>query len=36
MKETDFISQNKKKWAKFERVSNQNQSDPDELERFVY
>ena len=31
MKETDFINQNKKKWAKFERVSNQNQSDPDEL-----
>jgi len=31
MKETVFISQNKKKWAKFERMSNQNQSDPDEL-----
>ena len=31
MKETAFINQNKKKWAKFERMSNQNQSDPDEL-----
>ena len=31
MKETTFINQNKKKWAKFERMSNQNQSDPDEL-----
>jgi len=31
MKETTFINQNKKKWAKFERMSKQNQSDPDEL-----
>ena len=31
MKETAFINQNKKKWAKFERMSKQNQSDPDEL-----
>ena len=31
MKETDFINQNKKKWAQFERMSKQNQSDPDEL-----
>lgn len=36
MKETTFINQNKKKWAKFERMSKQNQSDPDELsELFV-
>lgn len=31
MKETTFIDQNKKKWAKFERMSKQDQSDPDEL-----
>lgn len=31
MKETAFINQNKKKWAKFERMSSQKQSDPDEL-----
>lgn len=31
MKETTFINQNKKKWAKFERMSKQSQSDPDEL-----
>jgi len=36
MKETTFINQNKKKWAKFERMSKQDQSDPDELsELFV-
>ena len=31
MKETTFITQNKKKWEKFERISKEKQSDPDEL-----
>jgi len=31
MKETAFINQNKKKWAKFERMSQQSVSDPDEI-----
>jgi uncharacterized membrane protein SpoIIM required for sporulation len=31
MKETTFIEQNKKKWARFEKMSSAKQSDPDEL-----
>jgi len=31
MKETTFINQNKDKWYKFERMYQQNRSDPDEL-----
>lgn len=31
MKETTFIEQNKKKWARFEQLSTHNKSDPDEL-----
>lgn len=33
MKETAFINQNKKKWAKFEKMSKQSISDPDEVSR---
>jgi len=33
MKETTFIKQNKKKWARFEKVSNHKNSDPDEVAR---
>lgn len=33
MKETTFIKQNKKKWARFEKVSNKKNSDPDEVAR---
>lgn len=33
MKETSFINQNKKKWAKFERMSKQAKNDPDEMSR---
>lgn len=36
MKETTFINQNKKKWAKFERMSLKGENDPDEIsELFV-
>ncbi len=31
MKETTFIEQNKRKWAKFEKLSNNKNSDPDEV-----
>ncbi|WP_070138054.1 stage II sporulation protein M [Crocinitomix algicola] len=31
MKETDFIKQNKKKWARFEKLSNNSNNDPDEV-----
>ncbi len=31
MKETSFINQNKKKWAKFEKMSKTQQNDPDEM-----
>lgn len=31
MKETTFINQNKKKWAKFEKMSKTQQNDPDEM-----
>lgn len=31
MKETKFIEQNKKKWAKFEKMTQSNQNDPDEM-----
>jgi len=31
MKETSFIDQNKKKWARFEKMSQSNQGDPDEM-----
>ncbi len=31
MKETTFINQNKKKWATFEKMSKQNQNDPDKM-----
>ena len=33
MKETTFINQNKKKWAKFEKMSKTQQNDPDEMSR---
>ncbi|MEO9533676.1 MAG: stage II sporulation protein M [Crocinitomicaceae bacterium] len=33
MKETTFIKQNKKKWARFEKLSGGKQSDPDEVAR---
>ena len=33
MKETTFIQQNKKKWARFEKLSGGKQSDPDEVAR---
>ncbi len=33
MKETTFINQNKKKWAKFEKMSKTQQNDPDEMTR---
>lgn len=33
MKETTFINQNKKKWAKFEKMSKSQQNDPDEMSR---
>ncbi|MFT7155305.1 MAG: putative membrane protein SpoIIM required for sporulation [Parvicella sp.] len=33
MKETTFIDQNKKKWASFEKMSQQSSSDPDEVSR---
>ena len=33
MKETSFINQNKKKWAKFEQMSKQAKNDPDEMSR---
>lgn len=33
MKETTFINQNKKKWAKFEKMSKSHQNDPDEMSR---
>lgn len=33
MKETSFINQNKKKWAKFEKMSKQAKNDPDEMSR---
>ena len=31
MKETDFIKQNQKKWARFEKLSSQKNNDPDEV-----
>lgn len=31
MKETDFIKQNKQKWARFEKLSANNNNDPDEV-----
>lgn len=31
MKETDFIKQNKKKWARFEKLASNNNNDPDEV-----
>lgn len=31
MKETDFIKQNKKKWARFEKLSSNKSNDPDEV-----
>ncbi len=31
MKETDFIQQNKKKWARFEKLSSNSSNDPDEV-----
>ena len=31
MKETTFIKQNKKKWARFEKLSGKNNNDPDEV-----
>ena len=31
MKETAFIQQNKKKWARFEKLSGSNSNDPDEV-----
>lgn len=31
MKETSFIKQNKKKWARFEKLSNHGNNDPDEV-----
>ena len=31
MKETKFIEQNKKKWARFEQISAHNVTDPDEV-----
>ena len=31
MKETDFIAQNKDKWARFEKFSASNNNDPDEV-----
>ena len=31
MKETDFIKQNKKKWARFEKLSSNKNNDPDEV-----
>lgn len=31
MKETTFIEQNKKKWARFEKLSSNNNNDPDEV-----
>ncbi|MBK8927738.1 MAG: hypothetical protein IPM74_18010 [Crocinitomicaceae bacterium] len=31
MKETDFIQQNKKKWARFEKLSANGNNDPDEV-----
>lgn len=31
MKETDFVRQNKEKWAKFESLSKQKSNDPDEI-----
>ena len=31
MKETDFVEQNKHKWAKFEKLSKQKNNDPDEV-----
>lgn len=31
MKETDFIKQNKKKWARFEKLSSTKSNDPDEV-----
>ncbi|MEX1000752.1 MAG: stage II sporulation protein M [Crocinitomicaceae bacterium] len=31
MKETSFIKQNKKKWARFEKLSGQKNNDPDEV-----
>lgn len=31
MKETSFINQNKKKWARFEKLSGQKNNDPDEV-----
>lgn len=31
MKETDFIKQNKKKWARFEKLSSNSNNDPDEV-----
>jgi len=33
MKETTFIKQNKKKWARFEKLSGRTESDPDEVAR---
>jgi uncharacterized membrane protein SpoIIM required for sporulation len=33
MKETDFIKQNKKKWARFEKLSMNKNNDPDEVSR---
>ena len=33
MKETDFIKQNKKKWARFEKLSVNKNNDPDEVSR---
>jgi hypothetical protein len=33
VKETTFIDQNKKKWASFEKMSQQSSSDPDEVSR---
>lgn len=31
MKETDFITQNKKKWARFEKLASNKNNDPDEV-----
>ena len=31
MKETSFIKQNKKKWARFEKLSGKKNNDPDEV-----
>src|SRR5690606_17387758 len=33
MKETSFIKQNKKKWARFEKLAGQKNNDPDEVSK---